>query len=152
MEDLLFFKVNLNFSGVFLRLHSLHGLGAQRSLPRLPLTLKVKAMTHLWPFACDSLLSKSEALPCSWAKIQSQPSPWAVLRMNKSARHPVQGLSQKPEVHLDFPWQPCPRLRFNWSFQSEQERNSVCCLIFCFVFLDLIANDQTTYFQFQRQT
>lgn len=102
-------------------------------------------------FPCDSLLLKSEALPCSRAKIESQTPPWAVLlRMNKSAWHPVQGLSQKPEVHHDFPWQSCPRVRFNWSFWSEQGWNSVL-LIFCFAFLDLIANDQTTCFQFQRE-
>lgn len=37
------------------------------SLPLLPSTLEAKTMT----FPCDSLLLKSEPLPCSRAKIQS---------------------------------------------------------------------------------
>lgn len=46
LEDLLFFKANLNFSDLFLRLHPLDGLPARMSLPLLPLTLEVKAMTQ----------------------------------------------------------------------------------------------------------
>lgn len=97
-------------------------------------------------FPCDSLLLKSEALPCSRAKTQSQTSTWAVfLKRNKGTHHPVQGLSQKPEVPLDSPWQPRPRVRFNCSFWGEREWNSVL-LIFCFVFLDFMGNDGINYF------